>query len=280
MASEPATYPNQPFVDIHCHLMPGIDDGSKSWEQTAMMAELASQDGTGTIILTPHQLGNFGHNHGDEIRYYTGEVQAFLNEQQIPLTVLPGGDVRIEDGMVRKILAGEVMTLADQGKHVLLELPHELYFPLEPILDELQRNGMQGILSHPERNQGLLQQPQLLPMLVDYGCLMQVTSGSLIGGFGPASQQLAESMMMDGLVHFLASDGHSHKSRRPRMGRSFQAAAGMVGVELATELCCDNPLSVVQGVFVEPGRRSLERVGQGQSRGSRGFGSWFSRRAA
>lgn len=277
MPSEPTTYPDRPFVDIHCHLMPGIDDGSKSWEQTALMAELACEDGTGTIVMTPHQLGNFGHNLGDDIRYYTGEVQEFLNEQQIPLKVLPGGDVRIEDGMVRKILAGEVMTLADQGKHVLLELPHELYFPLEPILDELQRNGMQGILSHPERNHGLLQQPQLLPMLVDYGCLMQVTSGSLVGGFGPASQQLAESMMMDGLVHFLASDGHSHKSRRPRMGRSFQKAAEMVGVELATELCCDNPLSVVQGAFVEPGRRSFA---SSTTSSGRGFGGWFSRRAA
>ena len=277
--------PESPFVDIHCHLVPGIDDGSQSWEQTALMAQLAVADNTGTIIVTPHQLGNFAHNSGDDVRYYTTEVQQFLDEQDIPLQVLPGGDVRIEDKMVAKILAGEVMTLADRGRHVLLELPHELYFPLEPVLDELERHGMQGILSHPERNLGILKQPRLLPMLVDYGCLMQVTSGSLVGGFGPASQQLAESMLVDGLVHFLASDGHSHKSRRPRMGRSFQRAAELVGVEYATELCCHNPLAVAQGNYVSPGRHDLRHSvstpdRSGGSRWSGWLGRLGSRRSA
>ena len=183
------------FIDIHCHLVPGIDDGAKNWNETLAMAQLAVADGTETIIATPHQLGNFSRNHGNDIRDLTQQVQLFLQEQDVPLTVLPGGDVRIEDDMVRKIAEGQVLTLGDRGVHVLLELPHELYFPLEPVLRELAAAGMQGILSHPERNLGLLTKPQLLPSLVDRGCLMQVTSGSLAGSFGPASQRLAESML-------------------------------------------------------------------------------------
>ena len=262
--------PARPFVDIHCHLMPGIDDGAKSWDDTLAMAELAARDGTGTIILTPHQLGNFCHNLGDDIRTRTRQVQEVLDAERIPLRVLPGGDVRIEDDMLRLIQAGDVLTLADRGVHVLLELPHELYFPLEPVLGDLASAGMQGILSHPERNAGLLSQPQLLPQLVDQGCLMQVTSGSLAGSFGPASQRLAENMLRDGLVHFLASDGHGPRSRRPLMGRGFRRASELVGEMVAEQICCTNPAAVAEGRRVEPGRLA----------GSRKKKSWFRRLTA
>ncbi len=257
------------FVDIHCHLVPGIDDGARTWDDTLSMATMAVQDGTHTIIVTPHQLGNFSHNLGDSIRERTLEVQQVLDDHGIALTVLPGGDVRIEDGMLRKIKSGEVMTLADQGRHVLLELPHELYFPLEPVLRELESAGMQGILSHPERNAGLLAQPHLLPALVDDGCLMQVTSGSLSGSFGPASKHLAESMLREGLVHFLASDGHSPKSRRPLMGRGYRKSKEMVGQSVADQICSVNPGRVAAGETIEQGRLKIKKKS-----------GWFGLRAA
>ncbi|MEM7313714.1 MAG: CpsB/CapC family capsule biosynthesis tyrosine phosphatase [Planctomycetota bacterium] len=257
----------RPFVDIHCHLVPGIDDGAKTWDDTLAMARMAVEDGTRTIIVTPHQLGNFSHNDGDLIRQRTAQVQQVLNDHKIPLQVLPGGDVRIEDGMVRKIGEGSVMSLGDHRLHVLLELPHELYFPIEPVLAKLETAGMQGILSHPERNAGILTNPGLLPGLVDQGCLMQVTCGSLVGTFGPASQRLAESMLNDGLVHFLASDGHSPKSRRPRMGRAYRRATELAGSAIADEICCHNPALVAAGRYVEPGRRQVAQP--------RGLSRWF-----
>ena len=124
---------------------------------------MAVDSGTQTLIATPHQLGNFSQNRGDIIRQRTTQLQAFLDEHGIDLQVLPGADVRIEDNMMAGLRSGDVLTLADRGRHVLLELPHEMYFPLEPVLRELQSAGMHGILSHPERNLGLLAQPQLLP---------------------------------------------------------------------------------------------------------------------
>ena len=255
------------FVDIHCHLIPGIDDGAKTWNHTLEMAQMAVADGTRTIIVTPHQLGSYTHNTGDVIRQRTAELQQVLDEQQIPLQVLPGGDVRIEDGMVRDVKAGSVMSLGDHRLHVLLELPHELYFPIEPVLTKLEVAGMQGILSHPERNAGILANPGLLPALVDRGCLMQVTCGSLTGTFGSASQRLSESMLNDGLVHFLASDGHSPKSRRPRMGRGYRRAAELVGPTMADEICCHNPALVAAGRYVPPGRREVAAP--------RGLSRWF-----
>lgn len=248
-----------PFVDIHCHLLPAIDDGSSSLQESLAMARMAVGDGIKTIIATPHQLGTFVENHGDDIRRRVAELQAELDVEDIPLRVLPGGDVRIEDGMIAGLRSGEVMSLGDHRKHVLLELPHELYMPLEPVLAQLAKIGMIGILSHPERNQGILRQPELLKPLVDGGCLMQVTANSLIGAFGPTPQVLAEQMVSDGLVHFMASDAHNLKSRRPKLGRAFNRVAELAGQELAIELCCTNPARVAAGKSVKPGRRKVSR---------------------
>lgn len=162
------------------------------------MAQMAVNDGIGTVIVTPHQLGNFQQNTGDDIRHATKSLQQELNKARIPLRLLPGGDVRIEESMTRKIVTGEVMSLGDHRRHVLLELPHEMYFSLEPILNQLSSAGMTGILSHPERNQGILRQREVLPKLVDAGCLMQITAGSLTGSMGPACQELSRWMLNAG----------------------------------------------------------------------------------
>jgi len=261
----------EPFVDIHCHLVPGIDDGAKSWDDSLVMAEMASADGIETIIVTPHQLGTYAHNTGDEIRRRTAELQAQLDAHDIPLRVLPGADVRIDDGMVRGLKNGQVLTLGDRGRHVLLELPHEMYFPLQPVLDDLEQAGLVGILSHPERNQGLLKQPHLIESLVDYGCLMQVTAGSLMGTFGPSSQQMSEWMLAEGFVDFLATDAHSPRARRPLIQRAFARAAEFVGAETAIDLCCRNPAAVAEG-------RDVEMVCRRPQRGV--FSGWFNWRKA
>jgi protein-tyrosine phosphatase len=155
---------------------------------------------------------------------------------------------------------------------VLLELPHELYFPLDDVLESLRRAGFVGILSHPERNQGLLKQPRLIPPLVDRGCLMQVTCGSLLGTFGPASQQMSEWLLEQGLVHFLATDAHGHNARRPLMKHAFERAKQILGEELAVDLCCRNPAAVAAGEDVASQRYQVK---------SRGFlAGLFKRRSA
>ena len=249
------------FADIHCHLLPGIDDGSPDLETSLAMAQMAVDDGIHTVVVTPHQLGNFGHNHGYDIRARTLELQQLLDANRIALEVMPGGDVRIEDGMVEKLISGEVMTLGDHGRHVLLELPHEMYFPLESVLIDLERNGMTGILSHPERNQGIMRDVSMLEPLVEAGCLMQVTAGSLMGTFGSRSQELGEWMLEHGLVHFIATDAHGIKSRRPLIHRAYDRVAELVGESTAADLCSINPELVALGKDVAGGIRSRQRRG-------------------
>ncbi len=241
------------WVDIHCHLVPGVDDGAKDEAEAIAMAKLAVAEGTGTVICTPHQLGNFRRNRGDDIRQRVIALQELLNANKIPLSVLPGADVRIEDNLPGLLASGEVLSLGDHRKHVLLELPHEIYLPLEPVIAQLGKLGMVGILSHPERNRGILRQPHLVAPLVQSGCLMQVTTGSLTGSFGRECQQLAEAMVARGQVHFLATDAHGPKSRRPLFKKAFARAAELAGESAAVEICHENPQRVATGRDVAAG---------------------------
>jgi protein-tyrosine phosphatase len=245
------------FVDIHCHLLPGIDDGAKDWDESIAMARMAADDGTRTIVATPHQLGSFRHNLGGGIRNLVAELQSRVTADDISLTVLPGADVRIEEDVVSRIASGEVLTLGDHGRHVLLEQPHDLLLPMEPVLAKLSRHEVVGILSHPERNAAILTRPEVVLPLVDAGCLMQVTAGSLCGAFGPDCQQLAEWMVTEGLVHFIATDGHGPRSRRPLMRRAYDRVVGLTDIRTADELCCRNPSLVTGGKDVVPGRRNV-----------------------
>jgi protein-tyrosine phosphatase len=256
----------EPFVDIHCHVLPGLDDGASSWEEALAMAEMAVADGIATIIATPHQLGNNAKNSGETIRAATVEFQRFLEQRHVSLQVLPGGDVRIEPDLSRKIRSGDVLTLADRRRHVLLELPHDIYVPLDRLLDELGNGGVVGILSHPERNRGLLNQPGVLRHLVARGCLLQVTAGSLTGAFGSQVQKFACSLVEQGLVHFVASDAHATRTRPPLLGAAFARVAEIAGEKAAIELCCNSPKAVATGGVVASGTQKATRTG---------WASWF-----
>lgn len=262
------------FTDIHCHLAPSIDDGAKSWDETLAMARIAVDEGIGTIICTPHQCGSFSHNTAERIRQLVTEVQSQLDDASIPLKVLAGADVRIEPNLVAMLRRGDVLTLADRGRHVLLELPHEVYLPLEKLLDDLRAVKVLGILSHPERNEGILARPAMLTPLVEAGCLMQVTAGSLIGAFGPQVQQAAENFVQQGLVHFISTDAHGPKSRRPLMRQAFDRCAQLVGEAAATVMFCTNPTAIAAGHDVKTGRLSV----QPRSKASSALAGWFGRR--
>jgi len=212
-------------------------------------------DGIGTIVATPHQLGNYVNNSGEMVRAAAVRFQQFLDARAVPLRVLPGADVRIEPDLVQRIRRGEVVTLADRRRHVLLELPHNVYVPLEGLLAALTSAGLVGILSHPERNLGILRQPGILPPLVERGCLLQVTAGSLTGVFGAEIQKCAESLVKQGLVHFVSTDAHGTKNRPPLLAAAFQRVAKLAGEDAARDMCCRHPAAVAVGGHVPAGCR-------------------------
>lgn len=258
------------FVDIHCHILPGIDDGARNWEDALAMARLAVEDGTTTIVATPHQLGSWSQNQGESIRTLTAELNDRLTAENIPLTILPGGEPRFEPELLERLTAGEVLTLGDHGRHVLVELPHELFLPLDALLAELAGRQITAILAHPERNQGILRQPDLAAAVVNSGCLTQITAGSLCGTQGGEVQQFSEWMLGEGLVHLVSSDAHGPRSRRPLLSKAFRRICELVDEQTAEDLCCRNPARIAAGETVVVGRRSVP-----QRRWS-----WFVRRHA
>ncbi len=250
-----------PLTDIHCHLLPSIDDGANDWQATLAMAQMATQEGVRAIVVTPHQLGAHGDVTATQIRERTAQVQDFLLKQQVSLRVLPGAEIRIEPDLLAKLQRGELMTMADRGRHVLLELPAEIFLPLGGLLEQLRSRGIVAILAHPERNLGILHQPQVLGPLVDAGCLLQVTGGSFTGSCGPQVRQFAHWMLQQGLVHFVSTDAHGPRSRRPLLGRAFDCVAELTDEETAVDLCCRNPAAVAAGETVQVRRQKPRKSG-------------------
>jgi protein-tyrosine phosphatase len=145
------------------------------------------------------------------------------------------------------VKSGTVLTLADRGRHVLLELPHDRYVPLEPLLVALGRQGLTGILSHPERNRGLIAEPAIVETLVQQGCLMQITAGSLLGQFGASAERLARFLVERRLCHFVASDAHDTRRRPFGLGAAHQAVARLADESFADTVCRENPALVTAG---------------------------------
>lgn len=250
---------HEPFADIHCHLLPGIDDGARNWDDTLAMARMAVDDGMTRVIATPHQLGSWHDNRGAEIRELVVECNERLSDEEIPLTVLAGGEIRIEPGLIDDLVAGELVTLGDHRRHVLLELPHEIYFPIDGLMEELAAWRITVVLAHPERNEGLLRQPDLAVDLVNAGCLTQLTAGSLCGAMGSHFEDMAVWMITEGLVHLVATDAHSPRTRRPQLGRAYERICQLADVQTADELCGLNPQRIAAGRAVQAGRRAVPR---------------------
>jgi len=236
-----------------------LDDGAVSWEESVALARLAAADGISTVIATPHQLGRYREVRAERIRALVVQLQQVLRQQNVDLCVLAGADVRIEPEVVGKIQSGEVVTLADRRRHVLLELPHEVCPPLDQLLGHLHQAGLSGILSHPERNRAIQAEPNLVGRLVHAGWLIQITAASLTGTFGSRARSVAEWLVQQGLVHFVATDAHSTMARPPVLSRAWTRVVELAGPDLAEEWFRTNPGAVIAGRDVMSGPRKTPK---------------------
>ncbi|MCD6388095.1 MAG: tyrosine protein phosphatase, partial [Desulfobulbaceae bacterium] len=175
------------FIDIHCHCLPGLDDGPVNSPEALNLCRALVEEGIKTVVATPHQLGRFdGRNKAAQVRTAVDEWTGQLQEAGIPLTVLPGADVRVDERMLRLLQDDTVLTLADRGKYLLLELPHEAFIDIEPLIRQLADRRISVIISHPERHPVLAARPEIIAKWADLGTSVQITAGSLLGQFGPA----------------------------------------------------------------------------------------------
>ena len=177
------------MIDLHCHILPGIDDGAQTVTDSLAMAKQAVSEGIHTIVATPHhQNGKYVNEH-DSIIYQVGQLNDELKQNEIPLKILPGQEVRLYGDLLEDYEAGKIVTLNETNKYILIEFPSN-HVPryAEQLLYELRVKGMIPIIVHPERNAELIERPDKLYDLVSKGALTQVTAGSLLGKFGKKSK--------------------------------------------------------------------------------------------
>lgn len=243
-----STRMSQKFVDLHCHCLPGLDDGPESPDEAVALCRALVRDNIGVVLATPHQLGRFeGRTSALMIRKATQRLNQRLREEDIELTVFPGAEVRLDERIDRLLAEGVVLTLADKGRHILVELPDEAFIDIRPLLVQLTRRGTAVLIAHAERNAPLLARPRVVRQWLDGGVGLQVTAASLAGRFGSVARMSAWELMARGWVDVVASDAHDCGANGPCMAVAFAMIADRFGRDYARHLCVENPSRVLRG---------------------------------
>ena len=264
------------MIDLHCHLLPGIDDGSPDRDTALAMARMAVADGITHIACTPHITTGVYDNSAATIGALTEEVSRVLQEQGIDLTLLTGADVHMAPDLVQKLRDKRVPTLNDT-RYFLLEPPHHVAPPrLDGLVRALVAAGFVPIITHPERLGWIETHYALMGKLVAEGALIQLTAGSITGGFGRRARYWAEKMLDEDLVDIVASDAHNLTGRPPVLSRARDVLAGRIGEAKAWQMVLHRPAAILDDR--PPARRAQAFSPQSGTRESRkrsGLGSFF-----
>ena len=232
------------MIDIHSHILPGIDDGPKSWAMTLEMCQLAIRDGITHIVATPHANNTYTYNR-DRVQDLVNELNNKVGHQ---LAVSIGCDFHLSFENIEDAIAHpRRYTIA--GKQYLLVEYSEYGIPpqVNDGLFRLQAAGMIPIITHPERNTILQRQPERILESVGAGCLVQVTASAVTGFWGESAKRSAIWLLEHDVVHVLASDAHGDKHRAPILSEARDAVSKRLGAGVARALVLDNPSAIVAG---------------------------------
>ena len=237
------------MIDLHCHILPELDDGPQDLAESLAMAAAAVDNGIHTVVATPHTLNSQYSNHIDQIEDQAARLCQALIENDIPLTVHFGAEVHAIPDLMLQVDNGFATTINNMRKYLLLELPpHNLPPLLKETIFQLQLAGITPILAHPERNLILQQNLQTLGELVRMGTLCQVTAFSVTGRFGTAIQQCTTRMLESGLVHIIASDSHGAHFRQPNLSEAVTVAGETIhDNDKALEMVTTIPAAIIAG---------------------------------
>ncbi|MGE7759122.1 tyrosine-protein phosphatase [Peribacillus sp. NPDC097895] len=238
------------MIDIHSHILPGIDDGAKSIEDSLEMARMAVSEGIHKVIATPHHMNGKYENRKQDIISRVAALNEVLKAEAIPLEILPGQETRIYGEILRDYKLEEIVTLNDGGKYLFIELP-SAHVPryTEQLLSDIQFERLTPIIVHPERNQELIENPDLLYKFVNNGTLTQVTAASVSGAFGKNIQKFSMQLIESNLTHFISSDAHNITSRSFKMTEAFDVIEKKFNIDYV-ELFLDNAELLVEGKTV------------------------------
>ncbi|MEA3345713.1 MAG: CpsB/CapC family capsule biosynthesis tyrosine phosphatase [Chloroflexota bacterium] len=232
------------MIDLHAHILPGLDDGAQSLEEALEMARVASADGVSCLVATPHEVG-FSSYDSERVRALTAQLQEEVKAEGLPLRLVVGTEAYARPDLVARLRSGESLTLGG-SRYPLIEFPlTDLPLCTDQPLFELLVAGFRPIIAHPARNKVLRGDPNRLCQLIENRALAQLTTGSLTGQFGTSVQKAAQVFLEHNLVHFLASDAHDPEHRPPRLSEGVAAAAEIIGFEKAKAMVTTRPEAVL-----------------------------------
>jgi protein-tyrosine phosphatase len=231
-------------IDIHCHLLPGIDDGPITVEAALSLARACVDDGITQVVVTPHVFPGRFENWRSSIAEEHARFAALLRDAGINLKLAWAGEVRLTPEVLDLLARDELPFLGQVGGYrtLLLEMPDgQVPLGAMTFVRRLLSAKVRPVIVHPERNRGVMEKPERLREFIDEGCYVQVTAGSLVGQFGARAQTLAAELVTRGWVHAVASDAHNTAGRRPRMRDAAQWLTQHHGEQLARQLTLLGP---------------------------------------
>jgi protein-tyrosine phosphatase len=242
------------MIDLHCHLLHGIDDGPDTLEESLELCRIAVDDGVLHAIVTPHIHPGRWENNQASINAGCTALQQALDQHEIPLQLGYAAEVRLTECIPDQVARAEIPFYGDVDGYqiMLLEFPHGHIIPgSENLAGWLMDNGIRPLIAHPERNKQIMKDSSQLQPYLDLGCWLQVTAGSVTGHFGRNSQYIAHQLLEDDTVTVLASDGHNARARPPALSESFEYIANIYGIERARRLMVETPAAIVADQFNE-----------------------------
>jgi protein-tyrosine phosphatase len=241
-----------PVVDLHCHLLPGIDDGPATMDEALAMARMAVDNGITHAVVTPHlHPGRWENTLTTALPVFT-EFKRAVEKAQIPLQLGLACEARLDADLLVHLKEGELPFLGtlDDHKLMLLELPHgQIPLGADRFAAKMLEMGIRPVIAHPERNKKAMRDRSSLAVFEEMGCLFQITAGSLLGKFGEAAEELAIELLESSSTHLIASDAHNTRVRIPELLTAKEVAASVLGETAAMALVSDNPWRIASGHF-------------------------------
>jgi protein-tyrosine phosphatase len=251
------------MIDLHTHILPGIDDGSATLEQSLEMAKIAVDDGITLMACTPHIYPGLYMNDAAGISLARDKLQNHLNEADINLQLVIGADAHLVPELLSGLKSGRVPTL-NNSRYFLLEPSHHVAVPnFDNSVFEIMAAGYMPVITHPERLTWIEDHYAMFVDVAKRGAWIQITAGAILGKFGSRAQYWSEKLLSDGVVHIIASDAHNTGRRSPKMAEAYEQACKRVGKLEATRMVYDRPKAILIDAPPEnsepvPGLQQLE----------------------
>jgi protein-tyrosine phosphatase len=235
------------MIDLHSHILPGLDDGSRSLQESLEIARIAEKDGIKKMVATPHLFrGEFDHQDLGIIQRKRDELSQALERNNISVEIFRGAEIHVSHNLIQQISQNRQYLTLNESSYVFVEFPSDHVFPeVKSLFFELMSEGIIPIITHPERNSVFVSTPSLLYELIQMGVLSQANSGSFSGLYGKTAREAVHHFLDLNLIHFIASDCHNTRSFVPRLSEAVERAVTIIGEEKARALVRDNPQAVL-----------------------------------